>query len=133
MIRLPNHNVIWSFHHITPGNHKITPSSESPRTPSVASSHSRPTASHLKTNIRLRVPNRHIKSTRKVVIPRRKQALVKDNRKSFGGKLRMLSSYTLPKDSSKTLLEKLCFCDVVEIPKKWNFGALEFPPSEPAR
>ena len=67
-----------------PRNHKMAPANESPRTPSVVSSHSRATAGHPKTNIRLRVPNRHIKSARKAVIPGRKPALVKDNKKSFG-------------------------------------------------
>ena len=42
------HNVIWSYRHIMPRNHEITPSNESPRTPSVVSSHSQASVSHRK-------------------------------------------------------------------------------------
>ena len=67
-----------------PGNHKIAPSNESPRTPSVVSSHSWANASHPKANIRLRVRIRHITSARKYVILGRKRTLVKDYKKSLG-------------------------------------------------
>ena len=76
------------------GNQKITLSNESPRTPSVVSSHSRATASNRKAILRLRVRNRCIKSARKIVIPGRKQTLVKDNRKLSGEKLRVVANYT---------------------------------------
>ena len=77
-----------------PWNHEITARNESPRTPSVLSRHSRATTSHPKANIGLRVRNRHLKSARRNAFPGRKQALVKDDRKSFGEKLRVLSRYT---------------------------------------
>ena len=47
-----------------PRNHEITDPNRSPRAPSVLSSHPQATVSHPKANIRLRVRNRHLKSTR---------------------------------------------------------------------
>ena len=83
-----------SYHHSMPWNHEITEPNQSPRTPSVLSSHSQATVSHPRANIRLWVRNRHIKSAIKDKIPGKTQTLVKDNGKSFVEKLRMLSSYT---------------------------------------
>ena len=78
------------YDHIIRSSHQM----KAQRIPSVLSSHCQATTKHPKANIRLRVRNRHIKSVRKDVIPGRKRALVKDNGKSFGGKLRMVASYT---------------------------------------
>ena len=56
--------------------------------------HSQATTSLPKANIGLPVRNRHFKSARKKTFPVRKWALVKDDRKSFGAKLRRVPSYT---------------------------------------
>ena len=52
----------------------------------------KPLPGHPKANIRLRV--RHIQTARKHIITGRKRAQVKDDRKSFGEKLRVVVSYT---------------------------------------
>ena len=96
-----------------PGNHKPTPSNESPRTPSVVSSHSQATASHPKANIRLRVRDRHIKSARKYVIPGRKRTLAKDNGKSFGESYVCLPA-TISTKGVTPLGKLVFFCDFVE-------------------
>ena len=75
-------------------NHESTAANQSPRTPSVLSSHSQATARPPQANIGLRVRNRHLKSARTYAIPARKQTLVEDNGKPFGEQLRMLPSYT---------------------------------------
>ena len=125
--------VIWSYHHIMPGNHKIILSNESPRAASVLSSHSQATASHQNANIQLSVRNRHIKSARKWVILGREQALVKDNRTSFDKKLRVVPSHTFYRRVLQNFLRKIVFLWFCRKSKKWNFGALEFPPSAPVR
>ena len=94
----------------------------------------RATASHPRANIRLRVRNRHLKSARKYAIPGRKRTLVKNDRKSFGGKLRMLSSYTFYRGFFKNPLRKLVFFSAIlsnirttgisELRKTWTWGAV---------
>ena len=123
-ITISCHEIMRPHHQMKAQGHQAS-SQATPRPAQV-------TASHPKANIRLRFRNRHIKSRIKYVIIGRKQSLVKDNRKSFGEKLRVVANYTLLKDSSKTLLE-IRFLRCCRKSENLNFGAPELPPSEPVR
>ena len=106
--------------------HETTARNESPRTPSVLSRHSQATASHPKPNIRLRVRNRHLNQQEK----RRFQEENRPSWKIMGHpsvKSCVCSAATLSTEGLfKNPLRKLVFCDVVQHPKTWNFGAPDF-------
>ena len=117
--------IISQYYMIISSFHAITEPNQSPKTPSVLSSHYQATASPPQANIGLRVRNRHLKSARKYVIPGRKQALVKDNGKSVGESCACSPATLSTEGFFKKLIRALVFsCDVIQIPNKHDISEL---------